>query len=246
MVEVWLQAAEGMPTSVGAGRPKLIACVLKWFQAGLLRTAPANPCVPLLLCLNYLLVLQHSQRTFAPVQYSINLIMDQNHMPCTLLNTDPPLYFVSNVIFVRPVSWNITVVPTCSPAVDKNSSVSSACTKAGAAITFMFCPTQALSLLSQTWKQNSCVELPIHRAHNLHKKDITSYNTGNWGMQSEIWLSLSYTDQLREEILLGANAFLHGCCCAFNIFIYSAINESFNKGGKRWEKKILHNSPWSS
>lgn len=108
-----------MPTSVSAGRPKLIACVLKWFQAGLFRTAPANPCVPLLLCLNYLLALQHSQRTFAPVQYSINLIMDQNHMPCTLLNTDAPLYFFSNVIFVRPVPWNITVVPTCSPAVDK-------------------------------------------------------------------------------------------------------------------------------
>lgn len=113
VVEIWLQAAEGMPTSVSAGRPRLIACVLKWFQAGLLRTAPTHPCVPLLLCLNYLLALQDSQRTRLPlgnitVQYAINLSMDQKHVLCTLLNTDPPLYFFSNVIFVRSVPWNVT------------------------------------------------------------------------------------------------------------------------------------------
>jgi len=27
LVEIWLQAAEGMLTSVSAGRPRLIACV---------------------------------------------------------------------------------------------------------------------------------------------------------------------------------------------------------------------------
>lgn len=103
VAEIWLQAAEGMLTSVSAGRPRVVASVLKWFQAGFLRTAPAHPCGPLLLCLDYLLALQHSQRTFAPVQlraiiitcnitaqYAINLIMDQKHMPCTLLNAYPP------------------------------------------------------------------------------------------------------------------------------------------------------------
>lgn len=98
VMEIWLQAAEGMPTSVRAGRPRLIALVLKWLQAGLLRSAPAHHRVPLLLCLNYLLVLQHSQWTCMPlcnitVKYAINLVMDQI-MPCNLLNTDPPFAFL--------------------------------------------------------------------------------------------------------------------------------------------------------
>lgn len=67
--------------------------------------------------------------------------MNQKHMSCTLLNTDPPLYFFSNVITVRPVPWNISVVPASSPAVDKTQVFPLLVPKAGATITFIFCPT---------------------------------------------------------------------------------------------------------
>lgn len=70
LVEIWLQAAKGMPTSVSAGRPRLAARVLKWFQAGLLRTALAHPCASAALPELSPCPAAQPEDMFAPVQYN--------------------------------------------------------------------------------------------------------------------------------------------------------------------------------
>lgn len=68
LVEIWLQAAEGMPTSVSAGRPRLIARVLISSRLDYTGRLQHDP-VP---TLYYLVGPQHSWRNhkFAPVQYN--------------------------------------------------------------------------------------------------------------------------------------------------------------------------------
>lgn len=85
----------GLPTSVSAGRPALIAPVLRDFQSGLHRIVRHNP-VPMLLCLCYLTGLKPSQKNprFALVQHS-SAICDSlryGQRECaTSLNTSGPL-----------------------------------------------------------------------------------------------------------------------------------------------------------
>lgn len=134
LVEISLQAAEGMPTSLGAGRPRLTARVLSQLQAGLHRTASASPCayaaLLVLSCWPAARAEESQVCLCAAEECNMQFIMLRSKTACHVLfwtrTCGPPFYCFSNVVIVTSVLWNSIIVPACSPAVDKKSSVFSA------------------------------------------------------------------------------------------------------------------------